>query len=87
MIESRSIHLSMEGIMINAIQIRKGMVISLNGKLYRVEEMEHITPGKGQAVIQTKIRDLNDMTIRNYRFRSSEKVEKAVLETKGVSFS
>lgn len=73
--------------MINAIQIRKGMIIRLNDRLYRVEEMEHITPGKGQAVVQTKIRDLSDMTIRNYRFRSSEKVERVTLETREVSFS
>jgi elongation factor P len=73
--------------MINATQIRKGNIILLNGKLYRVESMDHVTPGKGQAVVQTKIRDLNDLTIRNYRFRSSEKVEKVVLDTKEISFS
>ena len=77
----------MEEIMIKATQIRKGIIILLNDKLYRVEEMEHVTPGKGQAVVQTKIRDLNDMTIRNYRFRSSESVERVVMDTKEVSFS
>lgn len=77
----------MEATMINAIQIRKGMIILLNGKLFRVEEMEHVTPGKGQAVVQTKIRDLNDMTIRNYRFRSSEKVEKVSMQSKPVIYS
>jgi elongation factor P len=59
----------------------------MNDKLFRVEDMEHITPGKGNAVVQTKIRDLNDMTIRNYRFRSSETVERVVLDTREVSFS
>ncbi len=77
----------MEEIMIKATQIRKGIIILLNDKLYRVEEMEHVTPGKGQAVVQTKIRDLDDMTIRNYRFRSSESVERVVLDTKEVSYS
>jgi elongation factor P len=77
----------MEDSMISATQIRKGIIILLNEKLYRVEDMEHVTPGKGQAVVQTKIRDLNDMTIRNYRFRSSEKVERIILETKQFTFS
>ena len=72
--------------MINAIQIRKGMIIRVQDRLYRVEEREHVTPGKGQAVVQTKIRDLTDMTIRNYRFRSSEKVERVVLETREVAY-
>lgn len=73
--------------MISATQIRKGIIILLNDKLYRVEEMEHVTPGKGNAVVQTKIRDLNDMTIRNYRFRSVEKVERVQLDTKAVTYS
>jgi len=73
--------------MINATQIRKGIIIRLNDKLYRVEDMEHITPGKGNAVVQTKIRDLGDMAIRNHRFRSTEKVERVVLETREVTFS
>ena len=73
--------------MIKATQIRKGIIILLNDRLYRVEDMEHITPGKGNAVVQTKIRDLNDMTIRNHRFRSAETVERVVLDTKEVSYS
>ena len=77
----------MEETMIKATQIRKGIIILLNDKLYRVEDMEHITPGKGNAVVQTKIRDLSDMTIRNYRFRSSETVERVVLDTREVNYS
>lgn len=73
--------------MINATQIRKGNIIKLNDKLFRVEDMKHITPGKGNALVQTKIRDLNDLTIRDYRFRSGEKVEKISLESKEISFS
>jgi elongation factor P len=73
--------------MISATQIRKGMIVKLNNKLYRVEDMKHITPGKGNAIVQTKIRDLNDLTIRDYRFRSVEKVEKIALESKEISYS
>lgn len=73
--------------MINATQIRKGMVILLNDKLYRVEDMEHITPGKGNAVVQTKIRDLADLTIRNFRFRSTERVEDVTLDIRELTYS
>jgi elongation factor P len=73
--------------MINATQIRKGMVIRLNEKVYRVEEMKHITPGKGNAVVQTKIRDLADLSIRDYRFRSADKIERVMVETKKYLYS
>jgi elongation factor P len=77
----------MEETMIKATQIRKGIIILLNEKLYRVDEMEHVTPGKGIAVVQTKLRDLNDMSVRNYRFRPSETVEKVVLDSNELTYS
>jgi len=66
--------------MINAIQIRKGMIIKIESGIYKVLESTHITPGKGQALMQTKLRSLKDQTLLDYRFRSKDKVEKAFLE-------
>ena len=66
--------------MINATQIRKGMVIKVEGELYKVLEATHITPGKGQALMQTKLRKLKDQTLLDNRFRSKDKVEQAYLE-------
>jgi len=55
--------------MINATQIRKGIVIQIEGELYKVLETTHVTPGKGQALMQTKLRKLYDGSLRDYRFR------------------
>ena len=72
--------------MISATQIRKGMVIKVEGKLYKVLEATHVTPGKGQALMQTKLRNLSDQTLLDYRFRSKDKVEQAYLETIEMEF-
>ena len=66
--------------MINATQIRKGMAIKVEGEIYKVLEATHITPGKGQALMQTKLRNLKDQTLLDYRFRSKDKIEQAFLE-------
>ena len=66
--------------MINATQLRKGMTIKWEGELYKVHETTHVTPGKGQALMQTKLRRLSDMTLHDIRFRSKDKVEQAYLE-------
>jgi elongation factor P len=66
--------------MINATQIRRGMIIKLDDELYKVLETTHITPGKGQALMQTKLRRLSDQTLHDQRFRSKDKVEQAYLE-------
>ena len=39
--------------MINATQLRKGMTIKIEGELYKILETTHVTPGKGQALMQT----------------------------------
>lgn len=72
--------------MINATQIRKGMIIKLEGELYKVLETTHVTPGKGQALMQTKLRRLNDQTLHDHRFRSKDKVEQAYLEVIEMQF-
>lgn len=72
--------------MINATQIRKGMVIKVEGELYKVLEATHITPGKGQALMQTKLRSLKDQTLLDYRFRSKDRVEQAYLEKIEMEF-
>jgi len=66
--------------MINATQWRKGMTIKWEGELYKVHETTHVTPGKGQALMQTKLRRLGDQTLHDVRFRSKDKVEQAYLE-------
>ena len=72
--------------MINAIQIRKGMVIKIEGELYKVLEAIHVTPGKGQALMQIKLRSLKDQTLLDYRFRSKDRVEQAYLEKIEMEF-
>jgi elongation factor P len=66
--------------MINATQIRKGMILKVDEELYKVLDTTHITPGKGQALIQTKLRKLKDQSQHDYRFRSKDRVELAYLE-------
>jgi len=66
--------------MIDATQIRKGMVIILDRALYRVMEMQLITPGRWKAMVQTKLRNIQTGNQTEHRFRSEERVEQAYLE-------
>jgi len=73
--------------MINATQIRRGMIILMDNKLYRVEEMDHVTPGRYKSTIHVKMRDLESNVRSPFRFGSSDRVEKVTLETKEVTYS
>ena len=62
-----------------AIQIRKGNVLKMGNDLYRVTESNHVTPGKGPAMMQVKMKRLSDGNKAENRFRPDEAVEKATL--------
>ena len=72
--------------MINATQIRPGMILVVDDKLLRVLKIQHITPGKGNAIMQTELRDLRSGIKLEKRFRPSESVERAFLQTKEMEY-
>jgi elongation factor P len=69
-----------------ATNIRKGNILKLDNELWKVLNMDHVTPGKGRAHVQTKMRKLSDGTQTERRFRSDEDVEKAFLENKEMQY-
>jgi elongation factor P len=72
--------------MINATQIRVGNILKIEGALYRVLKVVHLTPGKGNAQIQADLRNIRTGIKTNMRFRSVESVEEVAAESKEVTF-
>ena len=71
---------------IQAVQLRKGMIIEMDGELLRVHDFQHVTPGKGQAVMQTRLRNLRSGSMIDKRFRSQEAVERVQLDSKEMEY-
>ncbi len=65
--------------MINATDLRKGMYISHNNDLYQVFSTHHHTPGNLRGMIQAKLRNLRTGAIIEHRFRTADRVDKAIL--------
>ncbi len=57
--------------------IKKGVTIELDGKVYRVEDFQHVKPGKGAAFIRTKLKDIINGGVIEKSFRPAENVETA----------
>jgi elongation factor P len=66
--------------MIQATQLRRGMCIKHADDLFRVVSTQHITPGNWRGMVQAKIRNLRTGSIIDHRFRSEDRVERAVLD-------
>jgi len=71
---------------INATEIRVGMILEYKNDLWEVLKTNHVKPGKGGAFAQVEMKSLNKNTKLNERFRSSETVEKALLEETKFTF-
>jgi len=65
---------------LNGNAVKPGNVIEHNGRLWTAVKVEHVKPGKGGAFAQMELRDIRDGTKLNERFRSSETVERVILE-------
>jgi len=72
--------------MITATQIKIGQILNIDSTLYKVLKVQHITPGKGNAVVQTELRNLKTGNKDNIRFRSAETVAVADVLTRNVNF-
>ena len=67
-------------------EIKPGMVIEHKNDLWTVLKAQHVKPGKGGAFNQVELKSIKKETKLNERFRSSDSVEKAVLDEKKFSF-
>jgi len=72
--------------MIQATQLKRGMVIKHDNDLYRVVEAQHKTPGNLRGMVQAKIRNLKSGSISDHRFRSVDMVERAIMDETEMEF-
>ncbi len=66
--------------MIDVNDLRKGTHFELNGDLYRVIEYQHHKPGRGNAVIRTKLRNLRSGATFEKTFISGDRVQDIRIE-------
>jgi elongation factor P len=69
-----------------ATQMRPGMIIKHNNELHSVFTVEHRTPGNLRAFIQAKLRNLRTGAMFEHRFRSSDAIEKIVVDEKKMEY-
>jgi len=66
--------------MISSNDLRPGVAIELEGKVWRVVEFLHVKPGKGAAFVRTKLKNAQSGSVNEHTFRAGESVAEANLE-------
>ena len=72
--------------MVTSNEFKTGMTIEYDGILYVVMEFQHVKPGKGQAFVRTRLKNLRTGAIIDYSFKSDEKMPKAAVEKKKMQY-
>ena len=67
-------------------EIKPGMIIEHKDTLWSVLKAQHVKPGKGGAFNQVELKSIKKGTKLNERFRSSDAVERAILDEKKFNF-
>lgn len=72
--------------MIQATAMRVGMCILFEGDICRIMTVQHVTPGNWRGFVQAKMRNLRSGNSFEHRFGSTEKIERAILDTMPMEY-
>ena len=72
--------------MISSNDFKRGQTILYNGNIWRVMEFQHVKPGKGQAFVRSKLKNLRTGGHQDVTFRAAEKVETAHISTNTMQY-
>ena len=72
--------------MYSTTDFRKGLKIEIDGTPFEIIEFQHFKPGKGGAMVRTKLRNILNGRVLDNTFRSGEKVERPNPESRDMQF-
>ena len=72
--------------MISVNDLKTGLTLDIEGKLWSVVEFLHVKPGKGAAFVRTKLKNVETGQVVEKTFRAGEKVAKAMLDRREMQY-
>ncbi|MCD6277237.1 elongation factor P [candidate division WOR-3 bacterium] len=72
--------------MADTSDIRKGLTIELDGQIFKVVEFLHVKPGKGQAFVRTKLKNVETGAVIEKTFKTGTTIYPVRLEERPAQF-
>ncbi|OGF66911.1 MAG: elongation factor P [Candidatus Fischerbacteria bacterium RBG_13_37_8] len=72
--------------MIDTSEFRSGLRVLFKDAPYEIVECQHIKPGKGQAFVRTRLKNIETGNVLEHNFRSGEKLPEAEIDEKYMQF-
>jgi elongation factor P len=71
---------------IQATRLKKGMLVKRDQDLFRVLELQHVTPGNLRGFVRVKLRNIRSGTLSDQKLRSEDSVERATLDEREMQY-
>jgi elongation factor P len=71
---------------VQATELRPGMVVMFNDQPHRVLAFQHRTPGKGNAIVQVKMRGIMSGVQTETRLMSTERMERIAVSLRNMQY-
>jgi elongation factor P len=71
---------------IQATRLKKGNLIKMGEDLFRILELQHVTPGNLRGFVRVKMRNIRNGALADNRFRSEDVVERATLDEREMQY-
>jgi elongation factor P len=66
--------------------MKKGMLIKIGEDLFRVLDLQHVTPGNLRGFVRVRFRNIRNGTLSDQKLRSEDTVERAVLDERQMQY-
>jgi elongation factor P len=66
--------------------MKKGMLIKIGEDLFRVLELQHVTPGNLRGFVRVRFRNIRNGSLSDQKLRSEDTVERAVLDERQMQY-
>jgi elongation factor P len=72
--------------MASTADIKNGLCINHNGKLFQIKEFQHVKPGKGPAFVRTKMKAIESGKVLDHTFSAGHKIEIVRIENRDYQY-
>src|SRR3977135_3353330 len=71
---------------INATRLKKGMLVKIDQDLFRVLELQHVTPGNLRGFVRVKLRNIRNGAMSDQKLRSEDSLDRATLDERQMQY-
>jgi elongation factor P len=71
---------------IQATRLKKGMLVKVGADLFRVLELQHVTPGNLRGFVRVKFRNIRNGAMSDQKLRSEDSLDRATLEEREMQY-